>query len=127
VVLVVVVLLLLLLLVVVVVVIVIVIVSIVVAVVVIIVVVLTVVAIVQIVWPSLQTEFHCDDTQFLFPCRLFPVAVLRKVITGAAGDTVITVDGTVEFKETIKVTKNNAKPQETLDDYLVEVGIHKTQ
>jgi 3'-phosphoadenosine 5'-phosphosulfate sulfotransferase (PAPS reductase)/FAD synthetase len=54
--------------------------------------------------------------------------VLRKIIAGQVGDsTVITVDGNVEFKETIKVTKSSATPLEIRENYTVEVGIHKTQ
>jgi hypothetical protein len=53
--------------------------------------------------------------------------VLRKVIKGPSGDTTITLDGNVEWKETITVTKNAAKTQEKLENYFVEVGIHKTQ
>jgi hypothetical protein len=52
--------------------------------------------------------------------------VLHKVITGQAGDsTVFTVDGNIEFKETIKVTKKTAAPPEKIENYFVEVGMHK--
>jgi len=79
------------------------------------------------VWSSIQTQYHFDDAQFSFPCWLFLVAVLHKVITGQAGDaTVFTVEGNVEFKETIKVTKKSATTQEKIENYVVEVGIHKT-
>ena len=61
-------------------------------------------------------------------CWLFLVAVLHKVITGQAGDTtVFTVDGNVEFKETIKVTKKSATTHEKIENYSVDVGIHTTQ
>jgi hypothetical protein len=54
--------------------------------------------------------------------------VLHKVITGQAGDTtVFTVDGNVEFKETIKVTKKTATTQEKTENYAVDVGIYTTQ
>jgi hypothetical protein len=54
--------------------------------------------------------------------------VLHKIITGQAGDTtVFTVSGNVEFKETIKVTKDIATTQEKIENYIVEVGIHTTK
>jgi hypothetical protein len=37
------------------------------------------------------------------------------------------VDGNVEFKETIKVTKDSATPLESRENYTVEVGIHMTE
>jgi len=80
------------------------------------------------VWSSIQTQFHLDDTQFFFPCCLFLVAVLHKVIKGQVGDsTVFTVNGNIEFKETIKVTKDTETPHEKIQNYFVEVGIYKTE
>jgi len=54
--------------------------------------------------------------------------VLRKFIAGQDGDTtVFTVNGNVEFKETIKVTKNTVRTQDKVENYIGEVRIHKTQ
>lgn len=49
-------------------------------------------------------------------------------MTGQSGDTtVFTLTGNIEFKETIKVTKNVVRGQEKMENYFVEVGIHRTQ
>ena len=62
-----------------------------------------------------------------FVVGLFLTAVLRKVMAGPTGNYVITVDGNLEFKETIKVNKKTEGAQERLEDYTFGVRIHKVQ